>query len=921
MKKYFFGTIFLLVLLVSAPVFGDCIAGWYCKDASHRAYRAYDCSWNQEEYCAYGCMSGICTAEPNNAPSIPEVSITPDPATADNDLVCHAYSTDPEDQTIEYEYKWYRDSEYYSTRISGSQTDILQATHTSEGETWMCKVRAYDQKTYSGYGYDTATISSGQQCTSGWKCKTSSYRAYQNANCSWSNEEYCSNGCLNGFCVGSSQNHTPTNPDVYISPSSPANSEDLICHASSYDQDNNPIEYHYTWKRNGSTFRTFSTTSNTTTVDADDTEQGNEWQCTVRAFDGEDYSDYSFDTVNVGGSDCSFSTRMTPEYSSIRMARNDSRTVRVKLENNSCEDYCVDLYGRDSSSYIDASSSAGSVCLNEGESTWVSLNIETIDASAGTYTAKLEAQNGSSKATATISVIVESCSSCGDDCDSCTNCNGSCSNCGSCDSSSNCLSLSSASKNVCRGQTNTISVLVRNTSNEIKEIELEASSSTYLATFEESNIELDAHSQEYVELEIYAYPDASLGSHYVNVSARTDDDYEQVKAYFTVKDCEATATQSFSLSMSGTCTALDKGTDKNISFTVKNNTSSDLTVYLQAVADIPTEVQASIDLGPHQSKILKLKASARADEGTGKHYVKLYAWAGNYRVYKDACFEVGKKRKTDISLKDNNISIEQCSNSVFVLLLENKGDYNETYSIELSNSTRAKITLSDKNISILAGKGKEVFINVDVPLDMAEGTYWFDLVVKGKETFRKRLYFDVVKAPEKTAATVEIATYPSKIVLFQGEEKTVSVSLANLSSEAISGIKVSWEMPQGIEAENATVDLESKEAAAFEFNVLADEDIEPGTYYGTLSMKVDDKEASKKITIVITTPEQAAPAEEGEGQTEEGEGLAPLAVLASLGQPLGIGLIILLMLVIVMVALKGFIESDVDHSKPVWHRR
>jgi uncharacterized membrane protein len=464
-------------------------------------------------------------------------------------------------------------------------------------------------------------------------------------------------------------------------------------------------------------------------------------------------------------------------------------------------------------------------------------------------------------------------------------------------------------------------VLVRNTSNEIKEIELEASASDYLAHFNESNIELDAHSQKYVDLEIYAYPGASLGSHYVNISARTDDDYEQAKAYFTVKDCETPATQSFTLSMSGTCTALDKGTDKNISFTVKNNTSSDITVNLQTVADIPTEVQTSVDLGPNQTKTLKLKASARLDEATGKHYVKLYAWTANYRVYKDACFEVGKKRKTNISLKDSNISIEQCSNSVFVLLLENKGDYNESYSIEVGNSTKAKITIPDKNISLMPGKSKEIFINVDVPLDMKEGAYWFDIIIKGKETFTKRLYFDVVKAPEKVASTVEIATYPSKIVLFPGEDKTISVSLANLSTEKITGIVISWTTPQGIEIENATVDLESKETAAFEFNVWAADDMEPGTYYGTLSMKVDDKEVSKKITLVITTEEQAAPVEEGGEQPEQGEGFAPFAVLGSLSQPLGIGLIILLIIVIAMVALKGFIESDVDHSQPVWHRR
>ncbi|MEM0360688.1 MAG: hypothetical protein QXK06_05120 [Candidatus Diapherotrites archaeon] len=905
MKKTNALMVLFLLLAVSMPVFADCMMGWFCKDAFHRAYRDCNCNWLQTEYCPYGCINGTCTPKPNSAPTIPEVSITPNPATTNNDLVCRAYSTDPDNDPIEYEYKWYRNSEYYSTRISSSQTNVLQATHTSPGETWMCKVRAYDQKTYSNYGYYEITISSGQQCTPGWKCKDCCTRAYQNADCSWSNEEACINGCLNGFCIGSTQNRPPSTPNVYISPSSPVNSDDLVCYAHSTDPDNDSIEYHYTWKRNGSTFRSYSTQNNTTTISNSFTEYGDEWQCTVRAFDGQNYSDFSFDTVKIGSSSsgCGFSVRLYPEYNSIRMQRNDARNIRVKIENNSCNYYCLNLYGREYSSYIDATASTNYVCLNPGESTWVSLSIQTIDAPSGNYTAKLEAQSGGNKESASISIKVESCTTCG----SCT--------------SGSCLYISSTTKALCRGETGTLSILVRNNSSEIKEVELEASSTEFLAYFEESTIEVDARSEKYVPLKTYVYPGTSLGSYYVNVSARTDQEYAQTKAYFTVKDCEEPDTQSFTLSLSGTCVSLEKGKDKNISFTVKNNTSNNLTVNLQTIADIPTEVQGSVDLNPNETKTLRLNASARLDEATGKHYVKLYAWTAKHREYKTACFDVEKRRKSVFSVKDRNTTIEQCSNAVFSLLIENQGDYNESYSIEISNSTKAKITLSEKSFTLAPGKGREVFINVDAPMDLKEGTYWFDVLVKGSETFSKRIYFSVVKAREKVQAEIEIAAYPSTIIIFPGETKKVSVALANRSSEKISGIKINWSMPQGTSIQNAIVDLEAKEVAAFEFNAWASEEIAPENYYGTLSVEFDGRKISKNITIAVVSPQQPVPAESEGKSSEATQGFWPLSALAALGKPLGIGLIILLIIVIVMIALKGFIESDTNHSKPVWHRR
>ncbi len=888
------------LLLIGSMASADCLMGWFCKDATHRGYRDCECNWSFVEYCPHGCAGGVCTPEPNNPPSIPIVEITPAGPDSGDGLVCHAESTDADGyQNIEYTYKWYKNGEYYKTIVSTSNTAEIDSSHTSEGEEWMCKARAYDHATYSNYGYDTVTISGGQDCTPGWKCKDCCTRAYQNADCSWENEEYCINGCLGGQCVGDSENNPPADPEVHISPSEPGEGDTLTCYAYSDDADNDDIEYHFTWKQDGSVFRTESTYAHTSSISGTRVNEGEEWQCRVKAWDGEDYSDCSIDTVIVGEDSCDFELLLDPEQNTVYMEENDFESVSVRIKNESSCYHCFDLGGKDSSSRIKTGVSRDRVCLNAGESTYVALEIETIDATGTSYTAKIEAKKGSETESASVQVRVDSCDGCGD-----------------------CIDLVAYRKTVCRGEKENLRVLVKNNTGELKEIELSASSNEFLASFEENKLELDAHSEEYASLELYIYGSTSLGSHYVTVYAETDGERESEKAYFTVKECEEPEENSFSLSMTSACQPLGKGEDKNIQFTLRNKTGSELTVHLQTVSDLPTEVPLAVRLDPHDSERFEFNVRARDSDEHGSHDVKLYAWTETYRIMKKACVDVEKQRETRVSLEEDSLEIIQCENGVFVLSVENLGDYEEEYEIEISNSTAAKVKVSDDKFELGKGEGKQVFINVDVPLDMGTGNYHFDVLVINRETFTKRVNFSVKEAEETGAARVELTHYPSKVVLVPGEEKLVSFTVTNLSLQKITGIALEWSLPDFVFTPDNSIDAEGNETMLVEQLIAVDSAAEPGTYYGKLSMEFDGKKTEKTIAIVIVEPETVVEGGESEEEgKEETSGFLMPAGFFSLGEPMGIGLIILLLIVITMVALKGVIESDTDYTKPVWHRR
>ena len=93
-----------------------------------------------------------------------------------------------------------------------------------------------------------------------------------------------------------STNHPPTTPQIHISPDSPDLLDDLVCvvDVPSTDPDNDPLAYDMDWYRNGQLSEFTGST-----VPATGTQLFEEWTCSARGFDGEDFSDPATDTVHV----------------------------------------------------------------------------------------------------------------------------------------------------------------------------------------------------------------------------------------------------------------------------------------------------------------------------------------------------------------------------------------------------------------------------------------------------------------------------------------------------------------------------------------------------------------------------------------------------------------------------------------------
>lgn len=89
-------------------------------------------------------------------------------------------------------------------------------------------------------------------------------------------------------------NTAPTAPAIAIDPTAPDDTDELLCDitTASTDADGDTITYDITWEKNGVawTGSTTNTTHSGDTIDAADVVGGDDWSCTVSAFDGSDAS-------------------------------------------------------------------------------------------------------------------------------------------------------------------------------------------------------------------------------------------------------------------------------------------------------------------------------------------------------------------------------------------------------------------------------------------------------------------------------------------------------------------------------------------------------------------------------------------------------------------------------------------------------
>jgi hypothetical protein len=200
-------------------------------------------------------------------PSISAVAISPVPASFISDINCHATPNDLVNTTLIVEWAWYNNSVLHSSGstagLSSGVNSLITALgsgNTTKGETWNCTVRSYDGEVYSNFSSATISI----------------------------------------------QNLAPEITTPVISPNPPSYINEVMCNATPSDTENSTLAVEWAWYNNSVLHSSGSTAglssgvnSLITTLGSGNTTKGETWNCTVRSYDGEVYSNYISATVSI----------------------------------------------------------------------------------------------------------------------------------------------------------------------------------------------------------------------------------------------------------------------------------------------------------------------------------------------------------------------------------------------------------------------------------------------------------------------------------------------------------------------------------------------------------------------------------------------------------------------------------------------
>ena len=579
---------------------------------------------------------------------------------------------------------------------------------------------------------------------------------------------------------------------------------------------------------------------------------------------------------------------ITPEAGNATVSRNDSIGLRFKIKNLD-EERCIDLDTEHDESYIETNLITDRVCLNENESVNVTLTIRTENAPKGNYSIWLLAESGSDEAESRISLHV------GEEPE---------------------IEFVGYSNDICRGKKEFINILVRNNSNEFKEVELQAENEMLLPYFERDELDLSPFEEKYVKLWLHPSPYSSIGRREISMFAITDDEIAKEILSVDIEDCEEEQTMDFRLRTAQSCLSVEKGKDEKIYFTVENRSDEETKFFFSAGGEINATLNAtSAWLEGDEEREFYFKVNMNKNSDTKDYNVSLRVWNEDFGIQKSICIRPKKGHFSSVEVEENNLEIAQCKSAVFTIIVRNLGDYREDFSLELENSHNdVEAVLSSDEFELGKNESREIYVSVNLLEDMQLGTYEIDLVTEtDNQEFRNEIRFKVVEEIQGNTDSltgVSVTGYASSVSMDENSSKALLVSLKNNSDQTVSGITVRLlQLPNSLESLPArNIVLEAGEERVVELYLKAGEE-SSGEYNALLYTGNSSFSEEKQIKVFV----EAVEAE------EEDLVLSNLVGMAIAGGSALLGLFGLLIIILAFVFVTRVFRRK-TMKKEIWMR-
>jgi len=380
---------------------------------------------------------------------------------------------------------------------------------------------------------------------------------------------------------------------------------------------------------------------------------------------------------------------------------------------------------------------------------------------------------------------------------------------------------------------------------------------------------------------------------------------------FYAKDC-AIISNDFQVTGPNTYNfVLKKENLLSIDYTVKNISSKakDIFVYSDNNSDLTFTLSTrQLRLNPGQSQKVTLTAYADKRTDSGSYPLNLQFFDEKTIITKNLHFLVDPIFNLDVRTSQNSLAVNIGKSTNLLIIFENKGDIDESFTLNYTLSNDLRIHNQTNKIDILAHSTKPLTLSVGAGSNTKEMTSQIVIEFIGETSnYQKTMVIDVIAFRGNDSVTLNFLSYPKEIALDSNSQKNFSFEVYNWSDEAIRLTTIQLVgVPQEITATfSNNILVPSKQATTISGTITTRELI-PQEINATLVL-------NSEKGGVLSTPLKLKIVGDENISTEPEEAPSGLTGFFTLKRSIFLGIVGLAMLIILLFALGAFNMKDYYH--------
>jgi uncharacterized membrane protein len=472
-----------------------------------------------------------------------------------------------------------------------------------------------------------------------------------------------------------------------------------------------------------------------------------------------------------------------------------SHAQEIKITNKSEERECFD-FDLDYRGSLNASLSNNSFCLNEDETTYLILNVNTCTADHDFY--DIEVYDWKQD----ISMHFEY----------------SIGNCNNFE-----IKMSEYDGKVCQGETRTFSVEIENNTNSNEVIELLAENQLLLPYFSKKEIYLEAHEKRKVDLIVNA-KHADIGKYVLLLGAESDNYHVEKRVVLEVKDCSNLEERNFIIEAPSICYDVSKGEIFEGSFNVRRVSNGcdscsfatkGIDLKLFGMQNELSQKTLYMEAGDKEKVYFTIKVPNNAKAGA--NFLTITGEELEDMPFDDVvgsvqdeiiCLNVEGTSSSEIEVESKAKDILWCESEIFEMKITNNGDFDESFNLRILRKPRGvSVSFSEDEVLVKKGETESVYVSISSsPNSEIKNNQYVELMLDGNISLKTKIYFNIKE--KASFDDLEILSYTKNIEMLGNDEDTYLIQIRNNSEKAFEDVNLIFEnLPKDINIEEKTIPI------------------------------------------------------------------------------------------------------------------